>query len=98
MSLVFLVSAAARKEAADAQRYLEGLNTDAGPRFREELEHCWRYFLRYPHGFRIRHRQFRHALLAVFPFHVINSVGQRGIVVHRIRHMHQRPLWRYFGA
>lgn len=97
MSLVFLVSAAARKDAADAQRYLEGLNSDAGPRFRDELERCWRYIIQYPNGFQIRQRQFRSAPLAVFPIHVIYSVGERSIVVHRIRHMHQRPLKHYFG-
>lgn len=48
MTLGFHVSASARKDAADAQRYLEGLNTDAGPRFREELERCWRYIILYP--------------------------------------------------
>ncbi|MFN6177377.1 MAG: type II toxin-antitoxin system RelE/ParE family toxin [Flavobacteriales bacterium] len=93
MSLVFLVSAAARKDAADAQQY----QTDAGPRFREELERCWRYIVQYPNGFQIRFRQFRYAPLDVFPYHVIYSVGQQSIVVHRICHMHQRPLKRYFG-
>jgi len=97
MSLGFQVSAAARKDAADAQRYLEGLTTDAGPRFRDELERCWRYIAQYPNGFQVRHRQFRFAPLDVFPYHVIYSVGQRSIVVHRIRHMHQKPLERYFG-
>ncbi len=97
MSLAFVVSAAARKDTADAQRYLEELRTDAGPRFRNELERCWRYIIQYPHGFQIRHRQFRYAPLAVFPYHVIYSVGQRSIVVHRIRHWHQKPLKRYSG-
>jgi|JI9StandDraft_2_1071091.scaffolds.fasta_scaffold21941_3 plasmid stabilization system protein ParE len=98
MSLGFQVSAAARKDAADAQRYLEGQTTDAGPRFREELEHCWRHIAQYPHGFQVRYRQFRFAPLDVFPYHVIYSVGQQGVVVHRIRHMHQRPLKRSFGT
>lgn len=69
MSLAFHVTAAALKDAADAQRYLEGLNTDAGPRFRDELERCWRYIALYPQGFQIRHRQFRYAPLAVLPYH-----------------------------
>jgi hypothetical protein len=97
MSLAFHVSAAARKDAADAQRYLEGLNTDGGPRFRDELGRCWRYIIQYPHGFQIRHRQFRYAPLAVFPYHVIYSVGEHSIVIHPIRHMHQRPFRRFFG-
>jgi len=86
MSLAFQVTIAALKDAADAQRYLEGLNTDAGPRFRDELERCWRYIMQYPHGFQVRHRQFRYAPLAVFPYHVIYSVGKQSIVIHRIRH------------
>ena len=97
MSLGFQVSAAARKDAADAQWYLEERTTNAGPRFREEIERCWRYIAQYPHGFRVRYRQFRFAPLDVFPCHVIYSVGQQGVVVHRIRHMHQKPLKRYFG-
>jgi hypothetical protein len=39
----FYVSAAAKDDAADAQRYLEGLTTDAVHRFRDEMERCWRY-------------------------------------------------------
>jgi plasmid stabilization system protein ParE len=97
MSLGFQVSAAARKDAADAQRYLEGRTTDAGPRFRVELERCWRLIAQYPLGFQVRHRQFRFAPLDVFPYHVIYSVGQQGVVVHRVRHMHQKPLKRFFG-
>jgi plasmid stabilization system protein ParE len=98
MSLGFYVSAAARKDAADAQRYLEGRTTDAGPRFRDELERWWRYIAQYPQGFQVRYRQFRFAPLDVFPYHVIYSVGQQGVVVHRVRHMHQRPLKRYSGT
>ena len=97
MSLRLHVSAAALKDATDAQRFLEGATTDEGPRFREELERCWRYIIQYPHGFQIRFRQYRYAPLDVFSYHVIYSVGERSIVVHRIRHMHQRPLKRYFG-
>ena len=97
MSLGFLVTAVARNNATDVQRYLEGLTTDAGPRFRQELERCWRYIAQYPYGFQIRHRQFRYAPRAIFRYHVIYSVGERSIVVHRIRHMHQRPLKRFSG-
>jgi plasmid stabilization system protein ParE len=97
MSLGFSVSAVARKDAADAQRYLEGQTIDAGPRFRVELERCWRYIAQYPHGFQVRYRHFRFAPLDVFPYHVIYSVGQHAIVVHRVRHMHQKPLKRFFG-
>ena len=34
MSLIFQVTATARKDAAEARRFLEGLTTDAGPCFR----------------------------------------------------------------
>lgn len=61
MSPGFYVSAAARKDAADAQCYLEGQTTGSGPRFREELERCWRYIAQYPHGFQVRYRHFRFA-------------------------------------
>ena len=97
MSLRFHVSAAALKDATDAQCFLEDVSTDEGPRFREELERCWRYIIQYPHGSQIRYLQFRYAPLDVFNDHVIYSVGTRRIVVHRIRHMHQAPLKRYFG-
>lgn len=38
MSLRSHVSAAALKDATDAQCFLEGVTTDDGPRFREELD------------------------------------------------------------
>jgi hypothetical protein len=98
MSLSFHVTTAALKDATEAQRFLEGVTTDAGPRFREELERCWRYIAQYPRGSQIRYRNYRYAPLDVFPYHVVYSVGERSIVVHRIRHMHQAPLKRFFGS
>ena len=41
MSLIFQVTATARKDAAEARRFLEGLTTDAGPCFWKKLERCW---------------------------------------------------------
>lgn len=98
MSLAFHVTAAALKDAAEAQRFLEDSTTEAGPRFREELERCWRYIAQYPRSFQVRYRNFRYAPLAVFNYSVIYSVDMYGIVVHRIYHMHQQPLKRYFGS
>ena len=40
---------------------------------------------------------FRFAPLRKYKYQVIFSIGQNRITVHRIRHMHQRPLKRYFG-
>ncbi|MGV9012557.1 MAG: type II toxin-antitoxin system RelE/ParE family toxin [Flavobacteriales bacterium] len=97
MSLAFHVTAAAQKDAAEAQCFLEDSTPDAGPRFREELERCWRYIAQYPGGFQVRYRNFRYAPLAVFNYSVIYSVDMHAIIVHRIRHMHQQPLKRYYG-
>ena len=55
------------------------------------------YILQYPGGFQLRYRHFRFAPLAVFRYYIIYSIEDEAIVIHRIRHMHQRPMKRYFG-
>ena len=55
------------------------------------------YILQYPGGIQLRYRHFRFAPLAVFRYYIIYSIEDEAIVIHRIRHMHQRPMKRYFG-
>jgi plasmid stabilization system protein ParE len=95
--VILKVTPQANKDALRIQRELEGFSTGMGVRFREELERCWRYVLQYPGGFQFRFRNYRYTPLAIFQYHVIYSLRGEIIIVHRIRHMRQQPLKRYFG-
>ncbi|MCO6483886.1 MAG: type II toxin-antitoxin system RelE/ParE family toxin [Flavobacteriales bacterium] len=50
---------------------------------------------RHPRAYQMRRPPYRFALLDRFKYVIIYSVVDRTVVLHRIRHMHQRPLKRY---
>ncbi len=97
MSLPVIVSDRALKEIIEIQRYLDQANEGTGVRFRTDLEHSLRIIQQYPQGAQVRYRSYRSIPIETFSYHLIYSVRTNCIVVHRIRHMHQRPLRRYFG-
>jgi len=97
MSLVFLVSLAARNDAVKVQRHLESQQAGLAERFQKDLADCWASIIAHPRGYQVRYRRFRYAPLAVFKYQVIYSVGRKAVVIHRVRHAHQRPLKRYAG-
>ena len=97
MSLPVKISGLAVKEIIEIQRYLEEANEGAGVRFRADLERCLRIIEQYPGGAQVRYRNYRSIPIEAFNYHVIYAVRTNCIVVHRVRHMHQRPLRRYFG-
>ncbi len=66
-------------------------------RFEEEVEGTIGYISQFPNGFQIRRPPFRFAPLGKFRYSIIYSVDDNTIIVYRVRHMHQRPLRRYFG-
>ena len=64
---------------------------------RDALEHCLRIILQFPRGAQVRHTIYRSAPIEEFGYHIIYSIRKNCIVVHRVRHMHRKPLKRYFG-
>ena len=48
-----------------------------------------------PGGYRVRRSPFRFAMVGRFRYFIIYVIEDDVIVIHRVRHMHQRPLKRY---
>jgi plasmid stabilization system protein ParE len=66
-------------------------------RFEEALDRELRYLINTPNGYQLREPPFRFAMLDDFKYFLIYAVKNDAVVIHRIRHMHRRPLKRYFG-
>jgi plasmid stabilization system protein ParE len=85
----------------DAQRITEEFNNEdpeKADRFRQDLINTFSYILQYPGGFQFRFRNYRYVPMTTFRYHVIYSLRGEIITIHRIRHMRQQPLKRYFGG
>lgn len=97
MSIALIITDRAEQEVDEIQASLEEDGPGKGIDFRTDLIVTLRYVQQFPGGFSARHKAFRFAPLRKYKYHVIYSIGQNRITVHRIRHMHQRPLKRFFG-
>jgi plasmid stabilization system protein ParE len=93
-----LYSAEADRDIDEAWFALETGHPGEGERFHADIRATMAYIEGWPRGFQIRYGHYRFVPLAVFRYHIIYSIEGEFIVVHRIRHMHQRPLKRYFGT
>ena len=87
----------AEEDTEQAWFTLETIRPEEGERFHAEIRATLDYIEAWPRGFQVRYRFYRFAPLAVFRYHMVYSIEREFIVVHRIRHMHQCPLERYYG-
>jgi len=94
----FRFAAEAEEDIEQARLFLEAYKDGLGERFRAEIRAALDYIEVWPRGFQIRYEFYRFAPLAMFRYQIIYSIEGEYIVVHRIRHMRQRPLKRYFGS
>ncbi len=94
----FRIGVEAEEDIELARLFYEAEALGLGERFHADVLATLDYIGLWPKGFQLRYLHYRFAPLAVFPFHIIYSLEGDFIVVHRIRHMHQRPLRRYFGT
>ena len=97
MNLPVKVSRLAAMEIIEIQRYLEEAKEGAGVRFRTDLERCLQIIQQYPGGAQVRYRNYRSTPIEAFNYLLIYAVRTNCIIVHRVRHMRQKPLRRYFG-
>lgn len=67
-------------------------------RFEEDVDRTFSYITQFPYGFQERKPPFRFAPLRTFRYSIIYSMEDDEIIVYRLRHMHQRPMKRYFGG
>jgi plasmid stabilization system protein ParE len=95
MSMALIITDRAGQEVDEIQASLEADGPGKGVGFRSDLIATLRYVQQFPGGFIVRYKAFRFAPLQKYKYHVIYSIGHNRITVHRIRHMHQRPLKRY---
>ncbi len=95
MDLVFREHA--RADLRNAMAWFRDQNDGSETRFEAELEAELLFIRQFPNGYQVRRPPFRFGMVARFSFFVIYTLDVETVVVHRIRHMHQRPLKRYFG-
>jgi len=93
-----LYSAEADRDIDEAWFSLETGRPGEGERFQVDIRTTMAYIERWPRGFQIRYGHYRFVPLAIFRYHIIYSIEGKFIVVHRIRHMHQRSFKRSFGT
>lgn len=79
------------------QVYFASVGGDIGSRSEQDLIETFVRIAQFPKGFQVRFRHFRYAPLGSFKYVVIYSLEGKDVVVHRVRHMHRKPLKRYFG-
>lgn len=91
------IASEAEEDIELARLFLEADRPGLGERFHADIHATLDYIEAWPRGFQVRHRHYRFAPLTVFRYHIIYSIEGAYIVVHRIRHMHQRPLKRFFS-
>jgi hypothetical protein len=66
-------------------------------RFEDAVDAELTFIRQYPFGYQLRRPPYRFAMVVRFEYFVIDAVVEDVLVIYRIRHMHQRPLKRYFG-
>lgn len=90
--------------AQEAKDDIEAIGDDLGEvdvaladRFNADVIETLRYVVKFPRGSPARFEKYRLAHLDSFKYSVIYSLEVDKIVVHRVRHMRQKPLKRYLG-
>ncbi|MBK9419827.1 MAG: type II toxin-antitoxin system RelE/ParE family toxin [Flavobacteriales bacterium] len=74
---------------------LSGVDAALVDLFNAEVIETLRYVLQFPRGYQVRFEKYRFAHLGAFQYSLIYSLEKDKIVVHRVRHMRQKPLKRY---
>ncbi|MEO5586036.1 MAG: type II toxin-antitoxin system RelE/ParE family toxin [Flavobacteriales bacterium] len=92
-----IISSVAENEIEEIRNSLGSDGFELSDRFHLDVLQTLRYIAQFPGGVQIRSKMYRYAPLQAFRYHLIYSIEGEVAVVHRIRHMHQRPLRRYFG-
>jgi len=81
-----------------AHRWYDTGDGQVAKRFVEDVDRTFSYIAQFPQGFQERKSPFRFAPLGKFRYSIIYSIEDDAIIVYRVRHMHQRPMKRYFGG
>mgnify|MGYP001599609282 CR=1 FL=1 len=85
---------------ADLERARQWHDTGDGhiaKRFEKDVDRTFNYIAQFPQGFQEQSHLSFHAIGDI-PLPIIYSIEEDDIIVYRVRHMHQRPIKRYFGG
>lgn len=93
-----LISSDAEEDIEKIRVTLIASGPDMGERFHQDVAETLRYLAQFRGGLQVRSKVYRYVPLQIFRYHLIYSIEGTKVVVHRVRHMHQRPLKRYFGS
>ncbi|MGV9012575.1 MAG: type II toxin-antitoxin system RelE/ParE family toxin [Flavobacteriales bacterium] len=92
-----VISSVAEKEIEEIHDSFSKDGLQLSARFHQDVLQTLRYLAQFPAGIQVRSKVYRYAPLKAFRYHLVYSIEGMVVVVHRIRHMHQRSLKRYFG-
>ncbi|MCW8132574.1 MAG: type II toxin-antitoxin system RelE/ParE family toxin [Planctomycetota bacterium] len=86
-----ILSPLAEAELVDATTYLEARQSNLGLRFLDEYDQTILRIVENPRAWHVIAKHARCCNMHVFPYGVIYSIEEDGIVVLAIMHLHQRP-------
>jgi plasmid stabilization system protein ParE len=95
MQVVFREHALA--DIRNAMAWFRDRRDGSEERFEDAVDAELTFIRQYPLGYRLRRPPYRFAMVVRFEYFIIYAVIEDVLVIYRIRHMHQRPLRRYFG-
>jgi len=90
------VRAIAVREFTAVAIWYERRSTGLGHRFLNELQNCFQYIARNPHGFQLREGAYRHAVLEGFPYRVVYKIKEGDVFFYQVRHTSRKPS-KHFG-
>ena len=95
MSHRLVVHPKAIVQAAEEFRYYQGIRPSLADRFYSSLDECYASIERNPHGYQVRAREYRHAMVHGFRYRVVYAIRGDLVVVYQVRHASRRPSKRY---
>ncbi len=88
----------AREDIRNAMAWFRDRRDGSEDCFEDAVDAELAFLRRYPFGYQLRRPPYRSAMVERFEYFIIYAVVGEVLVIHRLRHMHQRPLKRYFGG
>jgi mRNA-degrading endonuclease RelE of RelBE toxin-antitoxin system len=95
MSCALHVRVEAVREFSAVAIWYDKQRQGLGHRFLDELQRCFTFIRKNPHGYQLRKGDFRHASLDDFPYRVVFKVEGNQVFVYQVRHTKRSPSKRF---
>lgn len=95
MKLTVIIHAEAEHDFIEAVEWYEAQQQGLGYRLIEDWEQIINYISEYPEAYQIKKKNYRDALLKIFPYTIVYEIIQNKIVVFSFKHLKQNPKKRY---